>query len=105
MTLRTFVFAGTALFTTQQQPSRREPQFENDRAHSWKSIIMPGQPLTYHRHDHARAIIGVVGGRLKLVDPSGKVLKTLDFESGKAYWFEADPPGPTHADVNDTGKP
>jgi len=45
------VAAGAAL---QQQAggTRREPQFENEHVRVWKSIIMPNQPLTLHRHEH-----------------------------------------------------
>lgn len=95
-----------ATLAAQQVPqtSRREPQFENATAKAWKSIILPKQPLTYHRHDHARAIIAIKGGTLDLVRPDGHTQKNV-WESGKAYWYGPDEPGTTHADVNNTDQP
>lgn len=103
-----FAFAaGAATMWAQQQsqPTRREPQFENDYVRSWKSIIMPNQPLTQHRHEHGRALIALTDGQLKVVDKDGKVVNTYNWERGKAYWLDADPPGQTHADVNQTASP
>ena len=104
----TFSFAaGAAVMLAQQQTTatRREPQFENDNVRSWKSIIMPRQPLTQHRHEHGRALIALTDGQLKVVDPNGKVITTYNWERGKAYWLDADPAGQTHADLNETDKP
>ena len=64
--------AGTLAAQNVAGGSRREPQFENATAKAWKSIIMPKQPLSYHRHDHARAIIALTDGTLDLVQPSGE---------------------------------
>ena len=89
----------------QAQATRREPQFENDHVRSWKSIIMPRQPLSQHRHEHGRALIALTDGQLKVVDKDGKVVNTYNWERGKAYWLDADPAGQTHADVNETDKP
>lgn len=89
----------------QQSTTRREPQFENDHVRVWKSIIMPRQPLTQHRHDHGRALIALTDGQLKVVNPAGQVIDTYNWERGKAYWLGVDPPGETHADVNDTDRP
>lgn len=86
------------------QTSRREPQFENATAKAWKSIIMPKQPLSYHRHDHSRAIIALTSGTLDLVRPDGQTQKNV-WEAGKAYWYGPDEPGTTHADVNNTDRP
>lgn len=100
--------AGAAVMFAQQQAqgtTRREPQFENDHLRVWKSIILPKQPLALHRHEHGRALVALVGGRLDVVDQDGKVLNTYDWESGKAYWLGIDPPGQMHADVNNTSKP
>lgn len=85
--------------------SRREPQFENDQVTVWKSIVMPNQPLTLHRHDHGRTLIALTDGRLKVVDKSGKILDTYELKAGKAMWLGVDPPGQMHADVNDGKKP
>lgn len=98
--------AGAGLMGAQQQSAtRREPQFENEDVRVWKSFILPNQPLTQHRHEHGRALIALVGGQLHVVDKDGKRIHTYDWESGKAYWLDADPPGQTHADVNETSKP
>ena len=88
-----------------QTATRREPQFENPHVRVWKSIIMPNQPLSQHRHEHGRALIALTDGQLKVVDKDGKALDTYNWERGKAYWLDADPPGQTHADVNDSPKP
>jgi hypothetical protein len=89
----------------QQSGTRREPQFENEHMRVWKSIIMPKQPLTQHRHDHGRALIALTDGVLEVVDQNGKKINTYNWERGKAYWLGVDPPNQTHADVNNTDKP
>jgi len=88
-----------------QAASRREPQFENSHLTVWKSIVMPHQPLTLHRHDHGRALVALTDGRLDVVDKNGKVLTTYDLHAGKAMWLDVDPPGQMHADVNPGSKP
>ena len=50
----------------------RVPQFENDRAVSWKSVIPPHTESTLHRHDRFRTVIGIVGGDLTTVDAAGR---------------------------------
>ena len=98
--------AGAAVMWAQQQAvSRREPQFENDQMKVWKSIIMPNQPLTLHRHDHGRALIALTDGVLNLVDKDNKPVETYRWEKGKAYWLGANAPGEMHAEVNRTKKP
>ena len=89
---------------TAQSGTRREPQFENQYVRVWKSIIMPKQPLTMHRHEHPRALIALKGGTLDIVQKSGESEKVA-WESGKAYWLTADKPGTTHADVNNGSEP
>src|SRR5215510_13086107 len=86
--------AGTGAMWVQQQPTatRREPQFENEHMKVWKSIIMPKQPLTQHRHEHGRALIALTDGQLKVTDQAGKLLDTYHWERGKAYWLGVDPP-------------
>jgi hypothetical protein len=81
----------------------RVPQFENDRAVSWKSVIPPHTESTFHRHDRYRTVIGIVGGDLTTIDPQGKKTVT-HYEAGKAYWQEPMPPGAMHKDVNETGQ-
>jgi quercetin dioxygenase-like cupin family protein len=99
-------FGAGALWAQQTQSgTRREPQFENEHVKVWKSIIMPKQPLSLHRHDHGRALIALTDGQLKVVDKNGTTLDTYNWEKGKAYWLGVDPPGQQHGDVNDTSKP
>ena len=83
-----------------QTGTRRIPQFENDHVRVWKSIIEPKQPLTQHRHEHGRTLIALAGGTMKIVQANGSS-KDVVWETGKAYWLDADPPGQTHADVNE----
>ncbi len=87
------------------QTTGREAQFENDQVQVWKTVIAPHQPLSFHRHEHNRVLIALTDGQLRVVDPSGKELTTYHWEHGKAYWLPADPPGQTHADVNDSDRP
>ena len=101
-----FVTGAGAMWAQQQaSATRREPQFENEHVKVWKSIIMPKQPLTQHRHDHGRALIALTDGVLQVVDPTGKVVNTYNWARGRAYWLDADPEAQTHADVNNTSSP
>ena len=99
--------AGAGMMWAQQQAqaSRREPQFENDDMKVWKSIIMPKQPLTLHRHEHGRALVALTDGQLKVVDKDGKQLNVYNLTKGTAMWLGVDPPGQMHADVNPSSKP
>ena len=94
------VFAAGVAVGQQSAASRREPQFENSEVQVWKSIVMPNQPLSLHRHDHGRALISLNGGTLNVVDGNNKVMDTYKLEAGKAMWLEADKAGTQHADVN-----
>jgi hypothetical protein len=97
----TAVVSISATLAVQQQQSRREPQFENAQVKVWKSIIVPNQPLSLHRHEHGRALIALKGGKLKVVDEAGKTVDTYTWEDGKAYWLDKDPPGKLHGDLNE----
>ena len=89
---------------TQPRPEmQRVPQFENERAVSWKSIIPPHTESTLHRHDRYRTIVAIVGGDLKTVTAAGEATVTR-YETGKSYWQAPMPPGAMHKDVNDTDK-
>jgi beta-alanine degradation protein BauB len=102
------VFAGgIAVGALQQQASatRREPQFENANVRVWKSIILPNQPLALHRHDFGRTIVALKGGTLDVVDKDGKTMKQMVWETGKAYWLDADPKDEQHGDMNRTKEP
>ena len=94
--------AGIAVGAWQQGASgtRREPQFKNEEVEVWKSIIMPNQPLALHRHDRGRTIVALKGGTLDVVDKDGKTITQMVWETGKAYWLGADPPGELHGDMN-----
>ena len=97
------VFAAGVAVGQQSNASRREPQFENSEVRVWKSIIMPNQPLALHRHDHGRTIVTLKGGTLDVVDAKGATLEKMTWETGKAYWLDADKAGTQHGDLN-TGK-
>ena len=99
--------AGIAVGAVQQTATgtRREPQFENASVSVWKSVIMPNQPLALHRHDLGRTIVALKGGTLDVVDKNGKTMKQMVWETGKAYWLDADPPNEEHGDMNRTNEP
>lgn len=102
-----FLGGAAAMWAQQRQQAgtRREPQFDNEHVRAWKSIIMPNQPLAQHRHERGRALIALTDGQLTVVDAQGRVKTTYNWQKGNAYWLDADPPGETHADVNETSKP
>jgi quercetin dioxygenase-like cupin family protein len=89
---------------SEEQVTRRVPQFENEHVEVWKSIILPNQPLSMHRHDHPRAIIALKGGTLTVTNDAGESHE-MTWETGSAYWLDADPPGEVHGDVNDGPEP
>src|SRR5712691_5337504 len=97
----------SAFKRTVAQPSQAEmtrvPQFDNERAVSWKSVIPPHTESTLHRHDRFRTVIGIAGGDLTTVSADGRRTVT-HYETGKAYWQAPMPAGEMHKDVNDTGK-
>ena len=87
-----------------EQTTGRTPQFENEYVEVWKSVIVPNQPLEMHRHDNPRAIIALKGGTLTVVNDAGEQ-RDMTWETGSAYWLEADPPGELHGDVNEGPEP
>ena len=87
-----------------EEETRRVPQFENEHVLVWKSIIVPNQPLEMHRHDNPRAIIALKGGTLTVTSDAGDS-HDMTWETGSAYWLEADPPGELHGDVNEGDEP
>jgi hypothetical protein len=104
----TAVFAagvGVGALQQQSNQTRREPQFENEHVSVWKSIIMPNQPLALHRHELGRTIVALKGGTLDVVNAKGETMKKMTWETGKAYWLAADPPGEQHGDMNRTKEP
>jgi beta-alanine degradation protein BauB len=91
---------------SQQPPAQtqRFPQFENEDVKVWKSLVLSNAPLTMHRHDHPRVIIALHGGTMNIVDDKGGA-EPHPWETGKAYWLPANPPGTQHADVNVSADP
>lgn len=108
MALTAALASGAALGAfgqAQTSQTRREPQFENENVRVWKSIIMPNQPLTMHRHEHGRTIVALKGGTLDVVDAKGQTRTKMNWESGKAYWLDVDPAGEQHGDLNKGKEP
>jgi quercetin dioxygenase-like cupin family protein len=97
---------GLAGLAASQTPAttRRTPQFENESVRVWKSVIVPGQPLSMHRHEAGRVIVALKGGTLEVVEESGGS-RPMTWETGKAYWLPADPPGTRHGDRNPGPEP
>lgn len=79
--------------------TRRIPQLDNERVEVWKSVILPNQPLSMHRHDAPRVIVALRGGTLTVVTDSGDE-REMTWETGSAYWLDVDPPGQLHGDQN-----
>lgn len=94
----------TLLGQQQQATTTRIPQFENSDVKVWKTIILPNQPLSMHRHENGRTVVALAGGTLTIKKESGASRKVV-WEAGKAYWLDADPPGELHADLNEGTKP
>jgi len=82
----------------------REPQFENAEVKVWKSLVLPNSPLPFHRHEHPRVIVALQGGTMKILEDTG-ASETQQWQTGKAYWLPANPPGTLHQDVNLGEKP
>lgn len=84
--------------------TQRVLQFQNEDVKVWKSVVLPNQPLAMHRHDHPRVIIALSGGTMNVVLQDGPTEPHV-WETGRAYWLPANPPGTMHADVNAGTKP
>ena len=99
--LAAILLAAMGPVRSQQKATRTErfPQFENEDVKVWKSVVMPGTPLTMHRHEHGRVIIALHGGTMKIVEQSGASEQHV-WETGKAYWLPPNAPNTMHADVN-----
>jgi beta-alanine degradation protein BauB len=97
-------FVAGAAMAYQEATTQRTPFFENNDVKVWKTIVLPNQPLAMHRHENSRVIVVLRGGKLNVVHQAGGK-ETYDWESGKAYWLTADPPGQLHADVNTGTEP
>ncbi len=92
------------LISQQSGASQRVPQFENEDVKVWKTTVMPNAPLTMHTHDHARVIIPLSGGTMKVVNENGPA-EVRKWETGKAYWLSAEQGKQRHADANQGDKP
>ncbi|HET9401626.1 MAG TPA: hypothetical protein VFO34_11820 [Candidatus Acidoferrales bacterium] len=92
-------FLAGAAMARQQATTQRTPYFENEQVKVWKTTVLPDQSLSMHRHENGRVIVALHGGKLNVVHQAGGT-ETYDWESGKAYWLDADPPNQLHADVN-----
>lgn len=57
-----------------------------------------------HKHDCARVIVPLKGGKLKKIEKTGEI-STLNFETGKACWLDVDPSGTLHGDINESNEP
>jgi beta-alanine degradation protein BauB len=90
--------AGFAVAQTVTQTGR-EPQFENSAVKVWKSVVLPNSPLPLHRHEHPRVIVALRGGSMKILEDTGKS-QTHEWQTGKAYWLDANAPGTRHQDIN-----
>jgi hypothetical protein len=95
--------AGMAVSQTTAQTGR-ETQFENPQVKVWKSVVLPNNPLPFHRHEHPRVIIPLQGGTMKILEDAGTSV-IYDWHASHAYWLPANPPGTHHQDVNVGDKP
>jgi quercetin dioxygenase-like cupin family protein len=94
--------AGLAVAQGAAPTTMRTPQFANGEVKVWKSLIMPGNPLPLHRHDHPRVIIALKGGTMHILEETGPAADKSDiavWEAGKAYWLPANPKT-QHQDIN-----
>ena len=98
--------AFAAGFATAQATKQtgREPLFDNAEVKVWKSTVLPNNPLPLHRHEHPRVIVALKGGTMQVLEETGPS-ETHVWESGKAYWLPANPPGTRHQDVNKGDEP
>jgi quercetin dioxygenase-like cupin family protein len=84
--------------------TQRIPQFQNEDVAVWKTVLLPNAATAMHRHDHPRIIIALSGGTMNIVPQDGPTEPHV-WETGRAYWLPANPPGTMHADVNAGTKP
>ena len=99
LTITGLAFAAGFTAAQSMQGTGREPQFENAEVKVWKSVVLPNAPLPLHRHEHPRVIVALHGGTMKILEESGQS-ELHKWQTGKAYWLPANPPGTRHQDVN-----
>lgn len=104
LTLTGLAFAAGFTAAQTKHGTGREPQFDNAEVKVWKSIVLPNDPLPLHRHEHPRVIVALHGGTMKILEESGQS-ELHQWQTGKAYWLPANPPGTRHQDVNVSDEP
>ncbi len=79
----------------------RVPEFSNDKARVWKTVIYPSskQKLSMHRHEFDRVVVALSNGTLKITNKQGKT-HYMKLKKNHAYYLEKDPPSELHNDVN-----
>lgn len=92
-------FVGGMAAAQSLNQTAREPQFENAEVKVWKTVVLPNNPLPFHRHDHPRVIVALKGGTMKILEDTG-ASETQQWVTDKAYWLPANPLGTHHQDVN-----
>ena len=104
LTLAGLAFAAGFVLAKTVTQTGREPQFENGAVKVWKSLVLPNNPLPLHRHEHPRVIIALHGGTMKILEETGNS-EVHEWQTGKAYWLDANAPGTRHQDINVGDKP
>jgi hypothetical protein len=104
LTLTGLAFAAGFTAAQTMHGTSREPQFDNAEVKVWKSVVLPNDPLPLHRHEHPRVIVALHGGTMKILEESGQS-ELHQWQTGKAYWLPANPPGTRHQDVNISDQP
>jgi quercetin dioxygenase-like cupin family protein len=92
------------LAVAQTTSTGREPQFDNAQAKVWKTVVLPHDPLPFHRHEHPRVIVALSGGTMQIAEQDGTKDNHV-WQTGHAYWLPANAPGTMHQDVNVGDKP
>jgi len=104
LTLAGLAFAAGFVLAQTVTQTGREPQFENGAVKVWKSLVLPNNPLPLHRHEHPRVIIALHGGTMKILEETGNS-EVHEWQTGKAYWLDANAPATRHQDINVGDKP
>lgn len=106
-------WAKASVAEVMQQASSQKPpsndvrptlEIENQDAHVWKVQIPPKKSTVMHRHNHPRVVVALAGGDVRIVTLSGQA-RVVRWQTGKAYWLPADPPGEYHSYANDGARP
>jgi hypothetical protein len=97
-------FAGGFALAQSAAQTGREAQFENPEVKVWRTLVLPNNPLPFHRHEHPRVLVALSGGTMKILDETGRS-EIREWQTGHAYWLPANAPGTRHQDVNVGDKP